>query len=208
MGAEMKVNATTAFSEGFKLIGREPLTVAAWAGLQLLISAMIVGAMFWFFPSNVGLLQTMASGGDRSLETAARFAGGFIGLGLLWVVLGLLFQAVVLNAVYRAVLEPAGSRSFARLRLGARELWMALHLFVYSIVIFGGIGLSLWAVGAGTKQYWLAVLLAPFLTLAIVNLFTLSGPMTSVRGGFKLFSAFGSTMVTRQSRKLHSNSDQ
>lgn len=186
----MRVDGSRAFGAGFRLFGREPLTVAGWVLFQLLISAISLGGVLWLFTANAKGLQAWGESLQASPESFLRLFAGFAGLGIVSIIVSLILQAVMLNAIYRAVLYPDGSRAFARLRLGGRELWMALHLFAYFVALFGGLGLALWGVAAATKQTWLAVLLGFLLPLPLVTLFTLSGPAVFQRGGFRLFSTF------------------
>jgi hypothetical protein len=186
----LRIDGGRAFAEGFRLVGREPLTVAGWVGLQLLISGLSFGGIYWAVSANTRALQAWANSFKATPQAVAGLMAGAIGVGVVAVLLGLVLQAVTLNAIYRTVFYPGGSRAYARLRLGGRELWMALHLVAYFVVIVGGLGLVLWGVYALTGQGWLIPLLALLLPLPVVTLFTLSGPMVFQLGGFRLFSAF------------------
>ncbi|MFC7379680.1 hypothetical protein [Brevundimonas sp. GCM10030266] len=173
----MKIAATEAAFEGFRLSRRRPGAVALWGAVWLVgLIAMLLAVMPLLAP-HMGELG--ASGGDPAkLSPAATAAMQRI----TWVTIPvlILLQAVLAPAVYRAVLRPQ-EKSFASLRVGRDEgrlLIVALvvgcvsavanvggEIIVNASVAGGGmiVGALVWLVVTGVT-IWLSVrlcLIAP-----------------------------------------------
>lgn len=144
---------------GFRLIMERPVTVAVWAVIYV---AFGLGGHF-----------LMVQQGGAMFDPAALRSGsvgpfGFIGMAIpIWIA-SLLFYAVMMCAVFRAVLRP-GERGFASLRVGMDELRMigiilllGVALIIIGIVaalVFGVvIGGLMAATGGGAMAFIIAIL--------------------------------------------------
>lgn len=192
----MKVNPISAFGEGFRIIAREPLTVLGWALAILLNSILLIVVM-------VGLLLAigLGAGGLQSLQQGqfpSGAVGGMVLAGLLLLLLVCLFYGVISAAIYRAVLDPGGSRAWARLRIGGAEFRLALNLVIMALIwlvwylltalvvgIFIGVG------GRSGAGLLLGIPAGVFSMLAFFSLFAFAGPMTLDRGGIQTFGGVG-----------------
>ncbi len=192
----MKVSATTAFGEGFRILGREPLTVLGWAVANVVYIVALFAVMFGLFAAvglSVGGLSSMQPG-----RFPSGAIGGFVLIILVLLLLGCLFYGVMSAAIYRAVLDPGGSRQWARLRLGGTEFRLALNLIFQSLlwivwyigtIIVMGIVVAIG--GRSGLGVVLAIPLVVFSMLAFFSLFAFGGPMTFDRGGIQTFGAVG-----------------
>jgi hypothetical protein len=152
-----------AVGAGFSLIARRPLSVLAWAVVSLLLITLPKLAHFIVIgPAWSGFMQsvmTRAATGDSAPDFAEiqRFQGQMMqwsALGWLATGLQLLGWGVLSAAVCRAILEPE-KKSWASLRLGAQELWLALLALVAVIVL---------------AIIWVAIVIAAAVLIAIVAL--------------------------------------
>ena len=131
--------------------------------------------------------------------------------GLMWLSLfgGLFAWAILSAAVYRSVLEPE-NKSFASLRLGAQELWLALLFVVLTILlaiayvliwVVAAILIVLAAVAGHAMSQPLGGLVAGLLIVAICIgaiaaflwicvRFSLAGPLTFKERQFRLFESW------------------
>jgi hypothetical protein len=143
----MALSATEAALEGFRLIGRRPVSVLTWA---LAWTVLAYGPLAWLlYVEGSSLAQSMAQAfngfGVERGDMPAMFARMLhlemdiyrvMGPWILWVwLLHVVFRA----AVYRAVLEPE-KRSFAYLRLSGDELRLFLLQVIYVILVVAGLG--------------------------------------------------------------------
>ena len=161
----MTVSATEAAFEGFRVTRRNPGVVLIWAGVWLigliLMMAVILPLMAPWMDEIVaaeGSASALTPGARRAMQMAT-FAA---------IPVGLLLQALIMPAVYRAVLHPH-QKGFAWLRIGRDEGRMLVVLLVLGIV---SVALNL----AGTPlQQWAAGSLAfPLRLLLSLALFALS----------------------------------
>ena len=124
---------------GFRLIGRKPLTVAAW-GLFIFIFlalpvAMVLATVGPNFADMMHEIKAAAAAGEEpDFHDMARMQSGWFMINPLINLLSIVGRAVLTAAVFRAVLEPKRS-AFAYLRLGAQELWIGLVLIVEAILL-------------------------------------------------------------------------
>ena len=125
-----------AVGEGFALIRRQPLVVAAWGLIGLAISWASLSLYGAFYIDLIG--NAMRSGGANPAASPEMLARMQAMQGPQWLLtlLSLIAQCVIYCAVFRAVIHPERSR-FAYLRLGAAEL------FTVVLLIAGYIGLFL-----------------------------------------------------------------
>lgn len=113
----MKIAATDAAFEGFRLSRRRPGAVAAWGSIWLLgLIAMLLAVMPLLAP-HMGELA--ASGGDAT-KLSAEASAAVERISLFTIPVLILLQGVLSPAVYRAVLRPQ-EKSFASLRIGRDE---------------------------------------------------------------------------------------
>lgn len=167
------ISVAEALGAGFRLIGREPLAFAAWCAAYFAFSAM---SMLLNWNSTSAYYEALAAGNAAASVPAAVFGPAY------W--LSLLFSLVLILAVYagivRAVLHP-DERRFFYLRLGMRELWVALSAvlatllwsvayIVCAMVIGLGIGSVAAAAGDGGELAVgiVVIVLAPVLLWAFV----------------------------------------
>ncbi|QDH73365.1 hypothetical protein [Brevundimonas sp. M20] len=130
----MKIAATEAVFEGFRLTRRRPGAVALWGAVWLVGLFLIVLAAL---PMIAPYLDELAAAqGDASKLSAAATAG-MERASLMAFPVVFLIQALLATAVYRAVLRPEQS-SFGSLRLGRDEGRMLVIT-----VLVGGVSLAL-----------------------------------------------------------------
>lgn len=173
----MKIAATEAAFEGFRLSRRRPAAVALWGGVWLLgLIVMLAAALPVISPFLNEM--TAAAGDPAKLSPAATAAVGQV--SLIMIPIAILLQALLATAVYRAVLRPEQAR-FGSMRLGrdeGRMLIVSLAIGCVSVVVnLGGealvqaatasggmiIGALVWLV-ATAASIWLSVrlcLIAP-----------------------------------------------
>ncbi|CAN7622741.1 hypothetical protein [Caulobacter sp. LjRoot300] len=123
----MQFKVTEAAFEGFRLVRREPRTIAIWAVFSLVASVALVAAM-------------IASGFGRFMGGAAKGATmtpealtGFLVGELIAIGGAILIASIMGAAVYRAILRPAES-PLTRLRLGGDELRLVLLSVIMGVV--------------------------------------------------------------------------
>jgi hypothetical protein len=202
-------SAGEAIGAGFRLIGREPIAVLAWTAIYFLIGFLPQMAVFAAF------MPDMAAMTHDSMAAAARgeaaSAGEMMRMQLKMMQLqpiswlsGLVSLAIILGAIYRAILFP-GDRRFFYLRLSMREVWLGLIVAVLAILFFlltFAIMLPTAAIGgivAASAQQAPAIGLVMFVVIpAAVALLcwvllrlSLSPPMSFARGQFQLAESWG-----------------
>ena len=136
-----KISVGEALGAGFRLIGREPLAFAAWCAAYLAVSAV---SMFVNWDATSAYYDALAAGNGAATMPAGAFGPAY------W--LSLLFSLVLFLAVYtavvRAVLYPE-ERRFFYLRLGMRELWVALSAVLATLLWFVGYIVCAMVIGLG-----------------------------------------------------------
>ncbi len=198
-------SATDAALSGFRLIGRRPGVIAAWAlvylGYQAVLGVLMIGLM----GDKLGQLQAMVATNQSDPEAALAMLPS---LGLFFVILLALvfvFSAVMNAAVFRALLRPDEPVGFGYLRFGRDEvrmgvlivLWAALAIgygflavFVFALGVAAGAGLPgaikpifylVWSVGLIVSLIYPAVRLS------------LSGPMTLAQSHIRIFESWALT---------------
>lgn len=130
----MKIAATEAVFEGFRLTRRRPGAVALWGAVWLVGLIVVVLAALPMISPYVNEL-TAAQGDSSKLSTAA--AASVERASLMSIPVLFLLQALLAPAVYRAVLRPEQS-SFGSLRFGRDEGRMLVVT-----VLVGGVSLVL-----------------------------------------------------------------
>jgi hypothetical protein len=136
-----RFSATGAATSGFGLIGREPLAVLVWGLVVLVVLVLPCFGLAWtVVPDFVSFAKlTEAPSGDASGQAAIsqmmQLQSKMMLFNLLYWVGGTGVKAVLAAAVFRAVLEPS-QKGFAYLKLGARELWLALVSLVMGVLAY------------------------------------------------------------------------
>ncbi|HWU15565.1 MAG TPA: hypothetical protein VN157_16325 [Caulobacter sp.] len=125
----MQFKVTEAAFEGFRLIRREPRTIAIWAVFSVVAGAALTAAMI---ASGFGRFMGTSAQGTMTPEALAGFAiGEAVAIG------GAILIASIMGAgVYRAILRPAES-PLTRLRLGGDELRLVLLSLIMGLVFTG-----------------------------------------------------------------------
>ena len=198
----MAFSATHAATEGFRIVRREPRTVAAWAAVVLVFSLASTVVMI---PLMGPMLAGMASGGPVPQAQALARLGDALKVEGAAIPLLLISVAVFSCAVYRAVLRP-DDRRFARLRIGGDELRLVLLLVVLTLASVVGLVLLFIAAGLGVAAASIVVGGSPgaavFAVVAILYLavlwvciwagvrLSLAGPMTFAQRRLRITSAW------------------
>ncbi|MEI9964801.1 MAG: hypothetical protein WDM92_08875 [Caulobacteraceae bacterium] len=207
-----------AFSAGFRLVGREPLSVLAWSLLYLVLAMGPSALMFlWLGPDMLGMFHAMATGAAAGGQPNFMTNGGFMQMQSkmmlfqpIMLVSTIAARAILGAAVFRAVLEPQ-NRGFAYLRLGAQELWLGLlflAMAILGVLLFIGLAIPVGAVAAGIvlglksaqlADAWIGLVacigILVYLVLAgwIILRFSMAAPMTFAAREFRLFESWAFT---------------
>jgi hypothetical protein len=126
----MQFKVTEAAFEGFRLVRREPRTIAIWAVFSLVASVALMAAMI---ASGFGrFMGGAAKGAPMTSEALTGFlVGEAIAIGG-----AILIASIMGAAVYRAILRPAEA-PLTRLRLGGDELRLVLLSLIMAVVFTG-----------------------------------------------------------------------
>ncbi|MBA4013337.1 MAG: hypothetical protein C0481_15845 [Phenylobacterium sp.] len=127
-----------AVGSGFAVIARNPLAFLAWCVVYLVVALGPLALMVAAIWPQLDALATLAEAEVAPDSTAATqemtaLMGQVNALSMLQWLTGLASSALLIGAVFRAVLEPQNSRFFF-LRVGRQELWLALCLLVIGVV--------------------------------------------------------------------------
>jgi len=201
----MAFSASDAAFEGFRIVRREPGTVAIWAVLLMIASAATIAIML---PTMRDLMANMpAPGAARTPTSLAASTAILASMGRLYLVgvpLYLIFMSVFMGGVYRAVLRPQ-EKGVARLRLGGDELRL-MGLFVLMGILGFAVGVVVLLIGAVCVAVASAALKgtpaafgAAFVVLYLVFLaayawvavrLSFAAPMTFAQQKIRLFSSW------------------
>jgi hypothetical protein len=127
-----------ALSAGFRVLGRKPWVVLAWAvaylvlavlPLTLIVSQVLPDVVATYREAAHAVTQGMAPDPAKALALRSKVSG----LQPLVLLIQLVAYTILTSAAFRAVLEPEASR-WGYLRLGRRELWLGLSLVVFVLV--------------------------------------------------------------------------
>ena len=194
----MSFSPTQAALEGFRLVGRRPVSFLAWSLLIGVTTGAFLTGFIWAFGDVSALIAAKAPTLEDFLSTAGRFLllwlAGLVGM--------LLIFAVLIAAVYRAVLKPS-RRAFAYLRLGADELRLiALQLLVMLIQCLCGFGATVVIIAVAASSLLLVAkiligVLVGFTALAVMVFawvrLSLAGPLIVAQGRLDLSGAWALT---------------
>lgn len=199
-----EISVGAAVSSGFALIRTRPMTVWAWGLVNV---ALLVAALAIF---GSALLPLLAAGVDpkaleqdpsRMMATMFQIYGGqlVISIGRIFI------QAIVLAAVFRAVLQPDQSR-FAYMRLGMAELYLLLLTIAEAMVLGFGMVIAILpivflAVALGVAKAVAAAIIVGIVggivligaVLYFALRFALAGPMIIADNEFRFFESWRMT---------------
>jgi hypothetical protein len=130
-----EISAGQALGAGFRLIGREPAAFAAWCAVYFVLGVLPQGLVMG--PS-LSMMQALGSGNGPTSPAVLAAQEQMSRLQPVSLISGLLVFAVLPAAIFRAMLRP-DDRGFLYLRLGMREVWMALSGLVVGVIWFMGI---------------------------------------------------------------------
>jgi hypothetical protein len=205
-------SATNASLEGFRIIGRRPVSIIVWTIVYSLLSFAFIGGLFYVLgDSFVGDIirhhddPNWARDVDiDSWDDAWTYFGPMLqAIGLL-IPAAMLLGCIQLCAVFRTVLTPR-DRGFAYLRLGADELRQfglaILMVLLFAVICLAGVAAVVAAIRYGGLEEGPAVLVAGlgwlFMFVLLVFLavrLSLAAPATFARRRIVLF---GSWKLTR-----------
>jgi len=132
------ISYARAVGAGFRVIGRKPWVVLAWGGAYLVLAALpLVLIMSGVLPDLIStyrdtahnLAHGIAPDAGKILALRSKMAG----LQPLILVVQLVSHAILMGAIFRAVLEPEASK-WGYLRIGRQELMLGLTMLVYILV--------------------------------------------------------------------------
>lgn len=135
-----------AVGSGFGVIARNPLAFLVWCAVYLVVAlgplALMAAAMWPQFSALAALAEAeIAPDSPAATRQMTTLMGQVNALSLLQWATSLASSALIMGAVFRAVLEPDNRRGFF-LRLGRQELWLALCLIVVGVVAILLVALS------------------------------------------------------------------
>src|SRR4051812_27515369 len=216
MGGDMaSFSVTEAATAGFGVIGRKPLAVVGW-GIALIAALMIPAALCFLAmgPELAKLMQlatTQRTGAEpdpAALEQMMRAQSGMTAFNMLYWLWSSFVKAVFCAAVFRAVLTP-GQSAWAYLRIGSREMWLALLLLVeqvlamiaiFVLVLLVVVLTAIVAVGGGESGHMAAIatgcvgaLIAFGVVFWVALRLSMAAPMTFVDNQFRLFESWSLT---------------
>ena len=200
-----------AVGAGFGVIARNPLAFLAWCAVYLVVALgplALMAATIW---PQFGALAALAEAevdpdSPAATQQMMSLMGQINALSLLQWATSLASSALIVGAVFRAVLEPQNRRWFF-LRLGRQEFWLALCLVVVAVVagllaalsMFPIMITSLVLVAAGPTQtltpgvglgIGAMVLIALGAMLWLFVRFSLGLPMSFAGSYFRLFESW------------------
>lgn len=201
-------SAAEAIGSGFQLIRREPRTMLIWIAAYAVFAALMYGLMFAAMPELLGYYQEIGRSALQGVEPdeaqAMAMASRMLGLMPVLALLGLAAYSVMLGAVYRARLHP-DDRRFGYLRFGRSELWLAVTMVVWSIlmlviylgvaVVLGGVAGIAGGLGGDNSAgflvpFFIAVCLGVLLMLAIMMRLSLALPMSHDQRRLVIFESW------------------
>ena len=200
-----------AVGAGFGVIARNPLAFLAWCAVYLVVALgplALMAATIW---PPFGALAALAEAevdpdSPAATQQMMSLMGQINALSLLQWATSLASSALIVGAVFRAVLEPQNRRWFF-LRLSRQEFWLALCLVVVAVVagllaalsMFPIMITSLVLVAAGPTQtltpgvglgIGAVVLIALGAMLWLFVRFSLGLPMSFAGSYFRLFESW------------------
>ena len=201
----------SAIGAAFRLVAREPVAFLVWALAYLIIGVLPqIGVFALILPEWLRLTQeiTSSAGVNSPMPPAEMFRAQAQMMQLQpisWLA-QIASQALLLSAIYRAVLFPE-DRRFFYLRLSMREVWLGLVmlvLFVMMGMLLFVIMLPLAVIGGIVAAFAhdapaVGLLIVPvvFASMAVVVWvllrLSLATPMSFAQRGFKLYESWNLT---------------
>lgn len=202
----VKLNVTQAAFSGFGVIGRNPVAVLVWALFVGLIGVLpMVGLMGGFVTSVVRIAMADQHGVEPTPEMIMPMLGALFALLPVMMLTGLIVRTVLAGAIFRAVLQPR-DKGWFYLRLGARELWLALlflvvgilAFFVCMIVMVMVVPMIMLGVASDDPMVRLGLMRLAMLPVYAVMIFlfirfSMAFPMTFAESRFRLFESWALT---------------
>ena len=167
--AAMAFSASESAFEGFRIIRREPATVAIWAVVLLVLGAIVSATML---PVLGQFAAGITPGATATSPAQLAAFGHLMQLYLVVFPLYLVLLSVFTAAIYRVVLRPQ-DRGFARLKLGADELRLVGLCLLMGLL---SIGFSL-----------VVLLVAGALVAGLALAFRTSAPAVGVIGAILIY---------------------
>lgn len=206
----MAFSATRAALEGFRVIGRRPVSILVWTVVYtLVLAAIIAGAILVVGASSAGdMIAEIATHPGRHFEIEEPeelwpLLSG-LGAGLAVLVVGsMILTCVQMAAVFRAVIRPK-DRGFAFMQLGGDEILQFILMIVLTViftVVTGGLtlGLVYGLKSAGLDEgptvpvAVLGSLLIIAITIILMVRLSLAPAMTFSRRSLDVFGSWGLT---------------
>lgn len=188
-----------AVASGFRLVRREPLAIAAWAGVYLLLS-IAPQLLLWLsvWPEFSALLA-QAPGKEPDPAAFAGLQARMLGLQpIIWITT-LAMYTLLIGAIYRAILEPE-NRGFFYLRAGRQELWLLLSslvlmvLFIVVVIVLTIPVVVVAGVSGDSRDLspatWLAMLAAAAVVVWLMLRFSMVTPMAFSERRFILLESW------------------
>jgi hypothetical protein len=133
---------TDAALEGFRLAREKPRMVAAWAGVYLVVTAIMAFLLISFAGDALMALRAAEETGQADPSVAMAFFTKVAPISLL----GLIVTTVFVAASYRVILRPEDSR-YAYLRFGGDELRLMLLSLIFVGLWMGVTFVAVMAIG-------------------------------------------------------------
>ena len=199
----MAFSASEAAFEGFRIIRREPVSVAIWAVVLMVFSFAAMALMLPFLRSAMGGFG-VTPGATANPAAVAAMMGQVGQMYLIGIPLYLLVMSVFNAAVYRTVLRPQET-GMGRLRLGGDELRLAgVYVLVGLLFLALSVAIAVIAaiVGVGVAAAFrqtpaaaaIAILLLYLVVLAafawVAVRLSFAAPMTFASKRIHLFSSW------------------
>jgi hypothetical protein len=180
--------------EGVRLLRRRLKAVLAWSGYNFAFGLLLLGVAYLTLgPHAQDILGEVRAGTNdpAEAEKLIRQTLPFCAVGL---PLSLLFMAMQMGAIYRAVLKPEVGAG--RFRLG-REEWRLVALIMVAALIVGAALfvfelVSIVAASAGANTFYIALASLAATIFLFVRL-SLAGPASFAEGRLVLFRAWPRT---------------
>lgn len=207
----MSFSATDAAFEGFRLVRRNPMALAAWTVVYLIFTLANVAAMGQMGPALADLQAATAGMESSPPQSMADIAPALEAYGRLFTSTAWMFPvslavtAVLTAAVARGVLEPRTRATFGYLKLGMDELrvlvvtlvlaiLLGIAAFVaYFVAVFIGVAAGALMEQGGWLVGMLTVLAATALVIWLAVRLSLAVPITVAERKFAFFESFAVT---------------
>ena len=200
----MAFSASESAFEGFRIIRREPATVAIWVVILLVLGGAAMAVML---PLLNGFTASVTPGATPS-GTQLAALGSLMRVYLFALPIYLVLLSVFTAAIYRAVLRPQ-EKGFARLRLGGDELrliglFLLMGLFFFAVflvlgfvagLVVGGLFAATGAKGAGGFALAMMVIYLALIAVCVwfgVK-FSFAAPLTFSQKRIRFFASWGAT---------------